>query len=164
MLLHNNQAPMIFCLLCLLMLVYFFATQSWDSFFANASAGAAPGQAYQAPPSLALPGRNEVPITSLASMSSMLPRRGSSPNLPSTSLSAEEAIVDDHLAVQAIIRSYQVIINYLSSLIKGQSNSQFFFFFNEGNCNACLIDSRPLWCPSRPDRNWSQRPRPWPGP
>uniref|UniRef100_A0A0P5SDD3 2-oxoglutarate dehydrogenase, mitochondrial n=1 Tax=Daphnia magna TaxID=35525 RepID=A0A0P5SDD3_9CRUS len=73
---------------------------SWDSFFRNASAGAGPGQAYQAPPSLAVPGKHEIPVTAL------VPQFTSSG--VSTGLPIDEKIIDDHLAVQAIIRSYQI--------------------------------------------------------
>ena len=83
----------------------FFFFQSWDSFFRNASAGAGPGQAYQAPPSLAVPGKHEIPVTALV------------PQLSSSSVSAglpaNEKLIDDHLAVQAIIRSYQVTHSYI---------------------------------------------------
>ncbi|XP_061936221.1 2-oxoglutarate dehydrogenase complex component E1 isoform X2 [Apis cerana] len=70
---------------------------SWDSFFRSSTAGAAPGLAYQAPPSLA-PSYNQVPLGAL------LPLGGSTQlsQIPIT-----EKIIDDHLAVQAIIRSYQ---------------------------------------------------------
>ncbi|XP_031370653.1 2-oxoglutarate dehydrogenase, mitochondrial isoform X3 [Apis dorsata] len=70
---------------------------SWDSFFRSSTAGAAPGLAYQAPPSLA-PSHNQVPLGAL------LPLGGSTQlsQIPIT-----EKIIDDHLAVQAIIRSYQ---------------------------------------------------------
>ncbi|XP_012260678.2 2-oxoglutarate dehydrogenase complex component E1 isoform X2 [Athalia rosae] len=70
---------------------------SWDSFFRNSTAGAAPGLAYQAPPSLA-PSYNQVPLGSL------MPYPGS-PSLTQSPIS--EKVIDDHLAVQAIIRSYQ---------------------------------------------------------
>jgi 2-oxoglutarate dehydrogenase E1 component len=65
-------------------------------------AGAAPGQAYQPPPSLAAPGRNQVPVTSIA------PYLGGSGAL-ALGGQINEKIIDDHLAVQAIIRSYQVL-------------------------------------------------------
>ncbi|XP_046456292.1 2-oxoglutarate dehydrogenase, mitochondrial-like isoform X8 [Daphnia pulex] len=81
---------------------------SWDSFFRNASAGAAPGQAYQAPPSLAVPGRHEIPITALVPQMSM--------SGVSTGLPIDEKIIDDHLAVQAIIRSYQIRGHFGASL------------------------------------------------
>uniref|UniRef100_A0A2Z5RE50 2-oxoglutarate dehydrogenase complex component E1 n=1 Tax=Reticulitermes speratus TaxID=60591 RepID=A0A2Z5RE50_9NEOP len=73
---------------------------SWDSFFRNSAAGAAPGQAYQPPPSLAIPGRNQVPVTSLT------PYLGGS-GVPALGGQIHEKVIDDHLAVQAIIRSYQ---------------------------------------------------------
>ncbi|XP_046616337.1 2-oxoglutarate dehydrogenase, mitochondrial isoform X2 [Neodiprion virginianus] len=70
---------------------------SWDSFFRNSTAGATPGLAYQAPPSL-VPSYNQVPPGSLMSY-------GASPALSHSPIN--EKIIDDHLAVQAIIRSYQ---------------------------------------------------------
>lgn len=76
--------------------------QSWDSFFRNSTAGAAPGQAYQPPPSLAAPGRNQVPVTSIA------PYLGGS-GAVALGGQINEKVIDDHLAVQAIIRSYQVL-------------------------------------------------------
>jgi 2-oxoglutarate dehydrogenase E1 component len=61
--------------------------QSWDVFFRNANAGAPPGMAHQSPLSLAgLP-----QAQSLA---------GAQPNV--------EKLVEDHLAVQSLIRAYQV--------------------------------------------------------
>ncbi|XP_017765396.1 PREDICTED: 2-oxoglutarate dehydrogenase, mitochondrial isoform X1 [Eufriesea mexicana] len=70
---------------------------SWDSFFRSSTAGAAPGLAYQAPPSLA-PSYNQVPLGSL------LPLGGGT---QLSQIPVNEKIIDDHLAVQAIIRSYQ---------------------------------------------------------
>ncbi|XP_076168201.1 oxoglutarate dehydrogenase Nc73EF isoform X3 [Ptiloglossa arizonensis] len=70
---------------------------SWDSFFRSSTAGAAPGLAYQAPPSLA-PSHNQVPLGAL------LPLGGGS---QLSQIPINEKIIDDHLAVQAIIRSYQ---------------------------------------------------------
>lgn len=69
-----------------------FRIQSWDAFFKSATAGAQPGQAYQSPPSLAG-----------SSPSPPLPSQGVAPN-------GAPALrnIDDHLSVQAIIRSYQV--------------------------------------------------------
>jgi hypothetical protein len=58
-------------------------TQSWDAFFKSASAGMDPGQAYQSPP---MPGQAYVPTTAHHQVQQ----------------------IDDHLSVQAIIRSYQV--------------------------------------------------------
>jgi len=67
--------------------------KSWDVFFRNASNGAAPGQAYTSPPGLA------------SSVSAAV-----APTLaPAVSQGRVDAkVIDDHLAVQAIIRSYQV--------------------------------------------------------
>ncbi|CAK9817401.1 2-oxoglutarate dehydrogenase complex component E1 [Anthophora plagiata] len=70
---------------------------SWDSFFRSSTAGAPPGLAYQAPPSLA-PSHNQVPLGAL------LPLGGGS---QLSQIPINEKIIDDHLAVQAIIRSYQ---------------------------------------------------------
>ena len=65
-------------------------------------AGAAPGTAYQAPPSLA-PSYNQVPLGAL------LPLGGGS---QLGQMPVNEKTIDDHLAVQAIIRSYQVRKRY----------------------------------------------------
>ncbi|KAK0080129.1 hypothetical protein PV325_000396 [Microctonus aethiopoides] len=73
---------------------------SWDAFFRNSTAGAAPGLAYQAPPSLAS-NYSQVPLGSL------LPALGGSSQIGQVPVN--EKIIDDHLAVQAIIRSYQFI-------------------------------------------------------
>lgn len=74
---------------------------SWDAFFRNATAGAQPGTAYTAPPNLAPYNKNEVPLTSL------VPAGAGMPSIAAGS-PINEKIIDDHLAVQAIIRSYQV--------------------------------------------------------
>ncbi|CAH2992068.1 unnamed protein product [Chilo suppressalis] len=73
---------------------------SWDAFFRNATAGAQPGAAYTSPPNLAPYNKNEVPLTAL------VPASGGFPSISSGS-PINEKIIDDHLAVQAIIRSYQ---------------------------------------------------------
>ncbi|XP_034189455.1 oxoglutarate dehydrogenase Nc73EF isoform X5 [Osmia lignaria lignaria] len=70
---------------------------SWDAFFRSSTAGAPPGAAYQAPPSLA-PSHNQIPLGAL------LPLGGGS---QLSQVPINEKIIDDHLAVQAIIRSYQ---------------------------------------------------------
>ncbi|XP_014239048.1 2-oxoglutarate dehydrogenase, mitochondrial isoform X2 [Trichogramma pretiosum] len=67
---------------------------SWDSFFRQSTAGAGPGLAYQAPPSLG----------SEIALGSIMPALGGS-QLGHAPIS--EKVIDDHLAVQAIIRSYQ---------------------------------------------------------
>ncbi|XP_066991087.1 2-oxoglutarate dehydrogenase complex component E1 isoform X4 [Anabrus simplex] len=82
---------------------------SWDTFFRNSSAGAAPGQAYQPPPSLGIPAKNQVPITSLA------PYIGGS-SAPALGGQINEKVIDDHLAVQAIIRSYQIRGHHIAKL------------------------------------------------
>lgn len=80
--------------------------QSWDSFFRNSSAGAMPGQAYTAPPSLAEPARNTLPFSSVVPMFGGMA-------MPALGGQVNEKVIDDHLAVQAIIRSYQVFYNNL---------------------------------------------------
>lgn len=77
----------------------FVFVQSWDSFFRNSAGGAAPGQAYQSPPSLAPPGKNQVPI------SAIVPQLG---GLGAAGGQVSEKLIDDHLSVQGLIRSYQV--------------------------------------------------------
>ncbi|XP_050423126.1 2-oxoglutarate dehydrogenase complex component E1 isoform X5 [Adelges cooleyi] len=80
---------------------------SWDAFFKNCAAGAPPGRAYQAPPTLAPPGRNEVLLSNL------LP---SVQNTAAVGGAYNEKMIDDHLAVQAIIRSYQVRGHFVSQI------------------------------------------------
>ena len=65
--------------------------QSWDIFFRNANAGAPPGAAYQSPPPLG------VSLSGLVQAQSLV---GAQPNV--------EKLVEDHLAVQTLIRAYQV--------------------------------------------------------
>lgn len=69
--------------------------KSWDAFFRASAAGLEPGFAYQAPPNLN--------SANLASQLAHLPKTASS----ETDLISHQHI-DDHLSVQAIIRSYQV--------------------------------------------------------
>ncbi|XP_028154178.1 2-oxoglutarate dehydrogenase complex component E1 isoform X2 [Diabrotica virgifera virgifera] len=78
---------------------------SWDSFFRNSSQG---GAGYQAPPSLAPLGKNELPVTSF------LPALAGSTGLGAAPIS--EKVIDDHLAVQAIIRSYQARGHFIAKL------------------------------------------------
>ncbi|XP_050540620.1 2-oxoglutarate dehydrogenase complex component E1 isoform X3 [Daktulosphaira vitifoliae] len=80
---------------------------SWDAFFKNCSLGALPGQAYQAPPTLSPPGKNEVLL------SSILP---TVQNTAAIGGSFSEKMIDDHLAVQAIIRSYQVRGHFVAQI------------------------------------------------
>jgi hypothetical protein len=69
--------------------------QSWDAFFCNASSGLPPGAAYTPPPSLA---------SSISSNAALAAQ--TLPALQGDISSTKN--IDDHLAVQAIIRSYQV--------------------------------------------------------
>lgn len=69
--------------------------QSWDVFFRNANAGAPPGAAYQSP--LALSAASSLVAPQLSSLV------GAQPNV--------EKLVEDHLAVQSLIRAYQVHAN-----------------------------------------------------
>ncbi|XP_074102446.1 oxoglutarate dehydrogenase Nc73EF isoform X1 [Cotesia typhae] len=80
---------------------------SWDSFFRNSTAGATPGFAYQAPPSLA-PSYNQVPLGSL------MPALGGGSQVGQVPVN--EKVIDDHLAVQAIIRSYQIRGHHIAKL------------------------------------------------
>lgn len=65
----------------------FLPLQSWDVFFRNANAGAPPGAAYQSP----------LGLSAAPQLSSLV---GAQPNV--------EKLVEDHLAVQSLIRAYQV--------------------------------------------------------
>lgn len=89
-------------------MVFCFFFQSWDTFFRSSAAGLSPGLAYQSPPTLAEPSRNHVPISSLVPFIG-----GANAGIGTT---VDEKIIDDHLAVQAIIRSYQVRTRLLCSL------------------------------------------------
>ncbi|XP_042238789.1 2-oxoglutarate dehydrogenase, mitochondrial-like isoform X2 [Homarus americanus] len=80
--------------------------QSWDTFFRNTSAGAQPGEAYMAPPSLAQPTRHHVPLSSIAPAIS--PAVGRTP--------LTDNVIDDHLAVQGIIRAYQARGHLIAAL------------------------------------------------
>ncbi|XP_070509691.1 2-oxoglutarate dehydrogenase complex component E1-like isoform X2 [Chironomus tepperi] len=71
---------------------------SWDAYFRNNS--------YSAPPSLAPPPKNHVPISQVARTGSALAPAGYS-GAPMAGYQVDDKLVDDHLAVQAIIRSYQ---------------------------------------------------------
>lgn len=75
-----------------------FIFQSWDIFFRNANAGAAPGTAYQSPPPLS---------TSLSTLTHAQSLLQAQPNV--------DKLVEDHLAVQSLIRAYQVRLLHLSS-------------------------------------------------
>ncbi|XP_056319206.1 oxoglutarate (alpha-ketoglutarate) dehydrogenase a (lipoamide) isoform X1 [Danio aesculapii] len=73
--------------------------KSWDIFFRNANAGAPPGTAYQSPPPLG------VSLAGLAQAQSLV---GAQPNV--------EKLVEDHLAVQSLIRAYQIRGHHVAQL------------------------------------------------
>uniref|UniRef100_A0AAQ5X7M9 2-oxoglutarate dehydrogenase complex component E1 n=1 Tax=Amphiprion ocellaris TaxID=80972 RepID=A0AAQ5X7M9_AMPOC len=73
--------------------------KSWDIFFCNANAGAPPGSAYQSPPPIN--GTSQ----GLASVQALVRAQ---PNV--------EKLVGDHLAVQTLIRAYQVRGHHIAKL------------------------------------------------
>ncbi|XP_034617485.1 2-oxoglutarate dehydrogenase, mitochondrial isoform X5 [Trachemys scripta elegans] len=73
--------------------------KSWDIFFRNANAGAAPGTAYQSPPPLS---------TSLSALTQAQSLVQAQPNV--------DKLVDDHLAVQSLIRAYQIRGHHVAQL------------------------------------------------
>ncbi|XP_021944060.1 2-oxoglutarate dehydrogenase, mitochondrial isoform X2 [Folsomia candida] len=80
---------------------------SWDSFFRQTQGGAQPGEAYIRPPSgLAPPEHNTLPLSAFGGGTGLVPVPMGGGVRSSTPIS--EKIIDDHLAVQAIIRSYQI--------------------------------------------------------
>ncbi|XP_052786146.1 2-oxoglutarate dehydrogenase complex component E1-like isoform X2 [Mya arenaria] len=72
--------------------------KSWDIYFRQVSQGAAPGTAYVRPPSLAATSMSAPSMTQPAMTSTQLTRKE-----PIT-----DKIIEDHLSVQTIIRSYQL--------------------------------------------------------
>ena len=88
---------------CTVIKISVFAFQSWDAFFRNASNGAAPGAAYVSPPSLASSVQVTAPSPAGQAVSYAVPNT---------------KVIEDHLAVQAIIRSYQV-----SQTSEGEGNT-----------------------------------------
>ncbi|XP_054916621.1 2-oxoglutarate dehydrogenase complex component E1 isoform X1 [Poeciliopsis prolifica] len=73
--------------------------KSWDIFFRNANAGAPPGAAYQSPPLISRPSDGTTGVRMLM---------GAQPNV--------EKLVKDHLAVQSLIRAYQVRGHHIAKL------------------------------------------------
>ncbi|MBN3296954.1 ODO1 protein, partial [Amia calva] len=73
--------------------------KSWDIFFRNANAGAPPGMAYQSPPPLG------ASLSGLAQVQSLV---NAQPNV--------EKLVEDHLAVQSLIRAYQIRGHHVAQL------------------------------------------------
>lgn len=86
--------------------------QSWDTFFRNVTAGAQPGEAYTSPPTLAEPTPHHVPLSSLAPA---LTSSGTGPAYASDAPISDK-VIDDHLAVQGIIRAYQVRLTLLVTI------------------------------------------------
>uniref|UniRef100_A0A3Q4GTP5 2-oxoglutarate dehydrogenase complex component E1 n=1 Tax=Neolamprologus brichardi TaxID=32507 RepID=A0A3Q4GTP5_NEOBR len=74
--------------------------KSWDVFFRNANAGAPPGAAYQSP--LGLSAASSLVAPQLSSLV------GAQPNV--------EKLVEDHLAVQSLIRAYQIRGHHVAQL------------------------------------------------
>uniref|UniRef100_A0AAJ7SJL5 2-oxoadipate dehydrogenase complex component E1 n=1 Tax=Petromyzon marinus TaxID=7757 RepID=A0AAJ7SJL5_PETMA len=70
--------------------------KSWDVYFRAASAGASPGQAYCSPPAPGSP----LPLSPL----------------PSASTGPHNKIIEDHLAVQSLIRAYQIRGHHIAQL------------------------------------------------
>lgn len=87
--------------------------QSWDTFFRNVVAGAQPGEAYTSPPTLAEPTPHHVPLSSLAPA---LTSSGAAPAYASDAPISDK-VIDDHLAVQGIIRAYQVRHTHLVTTV-----------------------------------------------
>ncbi|CRK95808.1 CLUMA_CG009261, isoform C, partial [Clunio marinus] len=79
---------------------------SWDAYFRNNS--------YSAPPSLAAPPRNHIPVSQYVGGSSLPAIGGAGPAL--TGSRVDDKLIDDHLAVQAIIRSYQIRGHHIAKL------------------------------------------------
>nr|XP_054773125.1 2-oxoglutarate dehydrogenase complex component E1-like [Lytechinus pictus] len=77
--------------------------KSWDIFFRNAQNGAAPGTAYVAPPPISsmFPSMPRPTVTSSHPAMSPAPSKAVSGQL-------DRKVIEDHLSVQTIIRSYQV--------------------------------------------------------
>uniref|UniRef100_A0A667X938 2-oxoglutarate dehydrogenase complex component E1 n=1 Tax=Myripristis murdjan TaxID=586833 RepID=A0A667X938_9TELE len=73
--------------------------KSWDIFFRNANAGAPPGTAYQSPPPLGGTAQGLAHAQALV---------GAQPNV--------EKLVEDHLAVQSLIRAYQIRGHHMAQL------------------------------------------------
>ncbi len=75
--------------------------KSWDAFFKSATAGVQPGLAYQSPPSL---GVSTATAPQLQTTTALTPSK-------TDATTVAQRDIDDHLSVQAIIRSYQVSIS-----------------------------------------------------
>ncbi|XP_036292155.1 2-oxoglutarate dehydrogenase, mitochondrial isoform X1 [Pipistrellus kuhlii] len=74
--------------------------KSWDIFFRNTNAGAAPGTAYQSPLALSM--------GALSAVARAQPLAGTQTNV--------DKLVEDHLAVQSLIRAYQIRGHHVAQL------------------------------------------------
>ena len=74
--------------------------KSWDAYFRQVEAGAAPGTAYVSPPAISSTGTLTIPIAAAAPTAA-----AAGVALPAAA-SAKE--IEDHLSVQTIIRAYQM--------------------------------------------------------
>lgn len=102
--------------------------KSWDVFFKNAQNGALPGGAYTAPPSLHSTVSSSFPVQSL-------PLTAVQPGAVDTKL------IDDHLAVQAIIRSYQIRGHLLADLDPLGINRPAIDLADEDNLRSHLLST-----------------------
>ncbi|PIK53563.1 putative 2-oxoglutarate dehydrogenase, mitochondrial-like [Apostichopus japonicus] len=80
--------------------------KSWDIFFKNAENGAAPGTAYSPPPPV------EAGYPSPATSSATIPASQVIQDVSAKTL--DRKVIEDHLSVQAIIRSYQLRGHFLA--------------------------------------------------
>lgn len=92
--------------------------KSWDVFFRGASSGLPPGEAYHPPPSALLSPSISSALAPRTQLQPMPPITAMPASFPSAQAAPRD--IDDHLSVQAIIRSYQVL---------SISCSLFFLFF-----------------------------------
>jgi len=82
--------------------------KSWNSFFGAASQDASPGSAYQPPPSLSVHG---MPAHAMPA-----PAMSSLPAVQTGTVAPSSKDIADHLAVQTIIRAYQVRGHHIADL------------------------------------------------
>ncbi|PIO56799.1 hypothetical protein TELCIR_21800, partial [Teladorsagia circumcincta] len=85
---------------------------SWDAYFRNVEGGAAPGQAYQAPPTaygaVGIPGVSPLIPGVAVGGGFTMPQVMPSPSVAATTgLDASVQTITDHLKVQLLIRSFQ---------------------------------------------------------
>lgn len=83
--------------------------KSWDVYFRQVSQGAPAGTAYQRPPTLASPG-----YIAPAASTFMVPSQQTSQM--TVSQPVNDKVIEDHLSVQSIIRSYQLRGHFMADL------------------------------------------------